>query len=128
MRVDTAAEVAAVMDAKWSLGIEGGLVVANPIPVEDEIPADEIGAIIEQALGDMDALGIHGKDATPYLLGRIVEITGGVSLTANIAWSGTTPGSAPRSLASSLRSEVSGGRHQAPARCQRTTSDPNVET
>jgi pseudouridine-5'-phosphate glycosidase len=85
MRVDTAAEVAAVMKAKWDLGIAGGIVVANPIPVEDEIPADEIGVIIEQALADMDALGIHGKDATPYLLGRIVEITGGASLTANIA-------------------------------------------
>jgi pseudouridylate synthase len=85
MRVDTAAEVAAVMRAKWGLGIEGGVVIANPIPEEDEIAADEIGAIIEQALGDMDALGIRGKDATPYLLGRIVEITGGASLTANIA-------------------------------------------
>jgi pseudouridylate synthase len=85
MRVDTAAEVAAVMRAKWDLGLEGGVVVANPIPAEDEIPADEIGAIIDQALTDMDALGIKGKDATPYLLGRIVEITGGASLTANIA-------------------------------------------
>ena len=85
MRVDTAAEVAGVMRAKWDLGIEGGIVIANPIPEEDEIPAAEIGAIIDQALADMDARGITGKDATPYLLGRIVEITGGASLTANIA-------------------------------------------
>lgn len=85
MRVDGAAEVAAVMRAKWDLGIDGGIVIANPIPVEDEIPAAEIGGIIDQALADMDALGIHGKDATPYLLGRIVEITGGASLTANVA-------------------------------------------
>ena len=85
MRVDSAAEVAATMAAKWDLGIDGGLVIANPIPVEDEIPAAEIGGIIDQALADMDALGIHGKDATPYLLGRIVEITSGASLTANIA-------------------------------------------
>jgi pseudouridine-5'-phosphate glycosidase len=84
-RVDTAAEVAAVMSAQWRLGLESGLVVANPIPAEDELPVDEIGGIIEQALVDMDRLGIHGKDATPYLLGRIVEITGGASLTANIA-------------------------------------------
>ena len=84
-RVDTAAEVAAVMRAKWDLGLAGGVVVANPIPEEDEIPADEIGLIIDQALADMERLGIHGKDATPYLLGRIVEITGGASLTANIA-------------------------------------------
>jgi pseudouridine-5'-phosphate glycosidase len=73
------------MRAKWDLGIAGGLVVANPIPVEDEIPAGEIGEIIDRALADMDSLGIHGKDATPYLLGRIVEITDGASLTANIA-------------------------------------------
>jgi pseudouridylate synthase len=85
MRVDTAEEVAAVMRHKWDLGLRGGLVVANPIPEADEIPAEEIGEIIEQALADMDARGIHGKDATPYLLGRIVEITGGESLAANIA-------------------------------------------
>jgi len=85
MRVDSAAEVAAVMAATWDLGLDGGIVVANPIPVDDEIPADEIGAIIDQALADMGRLGIHGKDATPYLLGRIVEITDGASLTANIA-------------------------------------------
>jgi pseudouridylate synthase len=85
MRVDSAAEVAAVMRSAWSLGLRSGIVVANPIPPEDEIPADEVGAIIEQALGDLDRLGITGKDATPYLLGRIVEITDGASLTANIA-------------------------------------------
>ena len=85
MRVDSAAEVAAVMRHKWDLGLRGGVVVASPIPAEDEIPADRIGAIIDRALADMDRLGIHGKDATPYLLGRIVEITGGESLAANIA-------------------------------------------
>ena len=85
MRVDTAAEVASVMRHKWGLGLSGGVVVANPIPEADEIPADEIGAIIEQALADMESHGIRGKDATPYLLGRIVEITGGASLTANVA-------------------------------------------
>ena len=85
MRVDTAAEVASVMRHKWGLGLAGGVVVANPIPEADEIPADEIGAIIEQALADMESHGIRGKDATPYLLGRIVEITGGASLAANVA-------------------------------------------
>ncbi len=85
LRVDTAAEVASVMRHKWDLGLGGGVVVANPIPAEDEIPAERIGTIIDQALADMDRLGIRGKDATPYLLGRIVEITGGESLTANIA-------------------------------------------
>lgn len=85
MRVDGPEQVAAVMRAKWELGLAGGIVVANPIPEADEIPADEIGGIIEQALADLDGRGITGKDATPYLLGRIVEITGGASLVANVA-------------------------------------------
>jgi len=85
MRVDTPQQVAAVMAAKWDLGISGGLAVVCPIPAEDELPAGEIDRIIEQALADMDVRGIHGKDATPFLLGRIVEITDGASLTANIA-------------------------------------------
>jgi pseudouridine-5'-phosphate glycosidase len=85
MRVDGAEEAAAVLAAKWSLGLPGGVVLANPIPHEDEIPAAEIGGIIERALADADARGVTGKDITPYLLGRIVEITGGASLTANIA-------------------------------------------
>ena len=85
MRVDSAGEVAAVMRAAWALGLRSGVVVAHPIPPEDEIPAAEIGAIIDRALSDLDRLGITGKDATPYLLGRIVEITDGASLTANIA-------------------------------------------
>ena len=85
MRVDSAGEVAATMAAKWGLGLPGGLVVAHPIPVDDEIPADDIAGIIDQALADMETLGIRGKDATPYLLGRIVEITGGESLAANVA-------------------------------------------
>jgi pseudouridine-5'-phosphate glycosidase len=85
MRVDSPAEVAALMQAKWDLDLAGGVVVANPIPSESEIPADEIGAIIDRALADMERLGITGKDATPYLLGRIVEITSGASLVANIA-------------------------------------------
>jgi pseudouridine-5'-phosphate glycosidase len=85
MRVDSAREVAAMMAAKWDLGIDGGLAVVSPIPPEDEIPAAQIDDTIERALADMAARGIHGKDATPFLLGRIVEITGGASLTANIA-------------------------------------------
>ena len=73
------------MRAKDDLSIAGGISVANPIPVEDEIPHEQIDAIIDQALADLDRLGITGKDTTSYLLGRIVEITGGDSLRANIA-------------------------------------------
>lgn len=85
MRVDSPEEVAAVMDAMWGLGIDSGLAVVTPIPEDDEIPADQIDAIIDQAIADMQTQGIRGKEATPFLLGRIVDITGGASLTANIA-------------------------------------------
>ena len=90
LRVDSAEEIAALMKAKDELALPGqhsagGISVANPIPEADEIPHERIDAIIEQALADLDRLQITGKDTTPYLLGRIVEITGGESLTANIA-------------------------------------------
>ena len=79
------AEAAQMLHIKWSLGLEGGVLLANPILPEDEIPAAEISPHIEQALRDMNAKGLTGKETTPYLLARIVEITGGRSLTANIA-------------------------------------------
>ncbi|MGI9156547.1 MAG: pseudouridine-5'-phosphate glycosidase [Marmoricola sp.] len=85
LRVDSPDEIAELMRAKDALGIAGGIGVANPIPETDEIPRGQIDEIIEQALADLTRLRITGKDITPYLLGRIVEITGGTSLTANIA-------------------------------------------
>ncbi len=84
-RSDSVAELAATMTAARSLGLSSGIVVANPVPGADEIPAAEIDAVIAQALGDLDALGTTGKDVTPYLLKRIVELTGGASLATNIA-------------------------------------------
>lgn len=86
LRLDSAEDVARTMHAKWNdLGVQGGVLLANPIPPEAEIPASVISPIIERALADMSERGITGKDTTPYLLGRIVEITGGRSLEANIA-------------------------------------------
>ena len=85
LTVATPEEAARVLKAKWDLGVSGGVMLANPIPEDAEIPAGEITPQIEQALRDMDALGLKGKDTTPYLLGRMVEITGGRSLAANIA-------------------------------------------
>jgi pseudouridine-5'-phosphate glycosidase len=85
LTVATPAEAAAVLRAKWDLGLAGGVLLATPIPAESEIPAEQINPHIEQALRDMDEQGITGKDQTPYLLGRIVDITEGRSLEANIA-------------------------------------------
>jgi pseudouridine-5'-phosphate glycosidase len=85
LRLEEPAEVAAAMRAKWGLGLAGGMVVANPIPVADEIPEAEIGALIAQAVGEAAQRGITGAAITPFLLGRIVELSGGESLRANIA-------------------------------------------
>lgn len=85
LRVDTPEDAAAVLRAKWDLGLEGGVLIANPVPAASEIPASEIDPIIEAALGELAARAVAGRDATPFLLARIVELTGGRSLTANIA-------------------------------------------
>lgn len=85
LRLDTADEIAAAMRAKWDLGIDGGVIVANPIPVADEIPEAEISVLIARAVAEAESKGITGAAITPYLLGRIVELSGGESLRANIA-------------------------------------------
>ena len=85
MRCDTPAEIAAMMKAKWQMELKGGLVIANPIPREAEIPLAEITPIIEKAIAEANELGVHGKNLTPFLLARLAEITQGHSLTANIA-------------------------------------------
>ena len=73
------------MRATWDLGLGSGVSIANPVPVEHEMPRAEIDAVIERALADCDAHGIPGKDITPYLLGRIVELSDGRSLETNLA-------------------------------------------
>jgi len=85
MRLDTPAELAALLHTKWELGISGGVAIANPVAAEDEIPTEEMASVIDRALADCAERGIIGKDITPYLLGRIVELTDGASLRTNIA-------------------------------------------
>ena len=85
LRLDEPAEVAAAMRAKWGLGIAGGMVVANPIPLADEIPEAEISLLITRAVNEAEERGITGAAITPFLLGRIVELSDGESLRANIA-------------------------------------------
>ena len=85
MRADSAQEVAGIMRSKWELGLTGAVIVANPIPEADEIPAAEIGPVIAAALEETDRLGICGKDVTPFLLAEIAKTTKGRSLQANIA-------------------------------------------
>ena len=85
-RVDGAEEIAAFLHAAWDqLGLTCGISIANPVPVADEIPAEEIADVIEMALAELDRRSITGRAVTPFLLGRVVESTGGRSLTANLA-------------------------------------------
>lgn len=85
LRSDSTEEIAEMMHYQNDLGLTAGILVANPIPEEDEIPHEEIDAIITQALKEEKAAGIKGKDSTPFLLGKIVELTDGRSLETNIA-------------------------------------------
>jgi pseudouridine-5'-phosphate glycosidase len=82
--VESAAEAAAAITAKGKMRLDGGMVIAVPIPAEHALDRDEINAVIEEALAEMGRLGITGKETTPFLLGRIAEKTGGKSLEANI--------------------------------------------
>jgi pseudouridine-5'-phosphate glycosidase len=83
-RVDNAADAAAAMQIKWSMGLQGGLLIAVPIPEEHALDRDEIDGVIDEAIAEMRRQGITGKDTTPFLLARTAERTGGRSLEANI--------------------------------------------
>ncbi|WP_199101391.1 pseudouridine-5'-phosphate glycosidase [Aquitalea sp. ASV11] len=83
-RLDSSADIAAVMHAKWAMELKGGMVVANPIPQQFAMPSDKIDAAIEQALQEASDQGIGGKESTPFLLARVCELTGGNSLASNI--------------------------------------------
>jgi pseudouridine-5'-phosphate glycosidase len=84
-KIDTAKEIAALIKTKNELNLRGGMLVANPIPIEYSMPKELIDKAISDALTEMDKLGIKGKEATPYLLGKVVELTKGKSLESNIA-------------------------------------------
>lgn len=85
LRMDSAADIARAQIIRGQLGLPGGQLVANPIPLEAEIPQAELAPVITQALNEATAQGISAKAVTPFLLQRIFELTDGKSLTANIA-------------------------------------------
>lgn len=82
--VKTPLDIAKIVKAKRDYHLEGGVLVTNPIPEEYSLPAEYINAEIDKAIAEMEAKGIRGKDETPFLLAKIVELTGGKSLEANI--------------------------------------------
>lgn len=84
-RFDSPRELAEVIAAQQRLGLDTGLLIANPVPEAEALPAAAVEAQIEQACRDAEAAGVSGKELTPFLLARISELSGGQSLRANIA-------------------------------------------
>ena len=83
-RLDTPEEVAAAFVAKRELGMAGGMLLTNPIPEQYAMDYDTINKAIDQAIKESVEQGIKGKATTPFLLARVVELTGGDSLESNI--------------------------------------------
>lgn len=83
-RLDDAKSIAAMLSAKWKMGLKGAVLIANPVPAEHEVPFDVMESHIVDALNSAQQQGISGKDITPYLLKYIADKTGGESLSANI--------------------------------------------
>lgn len=84
-RLDTPEAVARLLRAKWQLGLEGGVLIANPIPAEAALDPAQVEAALSQALAEADAQGVTGKAVTPFLLARLEALTGGASVAANTA-------------------------------------------
>ncbi len=84
-QLDSPEQQANFIRTKWRLGLEGGVVVSNPVPAQAAMPKDEIDRITQQALLEADQQGVTGKKVTPFLLARIKELTEGRSLATNIA-------------------------------------------
>jgi pseudouridine-5'-phosphate glycosidase len=85
LRLDTPQEVVSYAKTHWDLGMKSAVLVCQPLPAEEEIPQERIIGFIRQAREDASTKGIHGQPLTPFLLGRLSELTGGVSLKANLA-------------------------------------------
>ncbi|UWQ97989.1 pseudouridine-5'-phosphate glycosidase [Rhodobacteraceae bacterium S2214] len=85
LRMDSATDIAKSHAMRGEMGLSGGQLVCNPIPQDAQIPAEVLAPVIAQALAEADAQNINAKAVTPFLLGRIFELTEGRSLTANIA-------------------------------------------
>jgi pseudouridine-5'-phosphate glycosidase len=74
-----------VVRAARAFGYGGGLLVVTPVPVDDEVPGEELGPIIDAALADATAAGVRGGAVTPFVLERIASATGGRTVRANLA-------------------------------------------
>jgi pseudouridine-5'-phosphate glycosidase len=84
VRVESAQEAALILHAKWKTGLKGGVVIANPVPAAYSLDLKDMERVIENALAEMKQKGIKGKDSTPFLLGKVKDLTAGKSLETNI--------------------------------------------
>jgi pseudouridine-5'-phosphate glycosidase len=85
LTLDSANKIAKLFQTRRALGLDGGMLVANPVPQHNEIPADEMAGHIEAAQKAALAQNVTGKAVTPFLLSKIMELTSGRSLKTNIA-------------------------------------------
>jgi len=85
LRLETPKEIADMLRTKWAMGLEGSVLIANPLPAEQEIPRDEMEIHIQKALDAAERQHIKGKDVTPFLLKYLADHTDGESLHSNIA-------------------------------------------
>ena len=83
-KIDSALEIAEILKGKWSLSIDGGVLVTNPIPVAFELESSIMNEAINEAINEANNENISGKEITPYLLSKVNELTEGKSLDANI--------------------------------------------
>lgn len=83
-KIDSPEKIASALKVKWDLGLDGGMVVANPIPEQYAMDYDTITNAINDAIKEAEEKGIKGKDATPFLLAKVKDITDGSSLESNI--------------------------------------------
>ena len=77
-------EAASIIKAKKDLNLTGGILISNPVPAEFALPHEFIDSIIDRAVKEAEEQGVKGKDATPFLLKKVVEYSGGKSLDTNI--------------------------------------------
>lgn len=85
LRLDAPEAQARFVRTKWNLGLAGGVLLSTPVPESDALPRDLVDGWIAQALAEAEQQGITGKKVTPFLLARVAALSGGRSLTANIA-------------------------------------------
>jgi pseudouridine-5'-phosphate glycosidase len=83
-RLDTPKEIAEALDIKWATGLDGGAIIANPVPEAYSLDAEYLASVTDEALRMADRQGVKGKEITPFLLNAIKKLTAGKSLVSNI--------------------------------------------